>query len=356
MKQQQYVIGVVLVAALGTGAWWLFGRHAASPDPAPAADDVSVLVKTAPVQQQVLPLTMNVFGEVSTGKPEALSFPQAGQLARLAVIVGQQVRRGDLIALMNSDPAAQSAYAQAVSALAFAQAELRRNQQLLALQLATESQVDSARRQLQDAQAALAAQSKLGGAHASAKLEAPFDGVVTALPVGQGDRVPAGATVAQLGRTSTIRAILSIEPAQGGLVKPGMPVAITPIQNNPAVVQGTIGEVQTLVDPKTQMMSAIVTLPAMRGAVLPSGMRVQAAIELGKREAWAVPRQAVLDDDKGSYLFQVANKHARRVEVSKLAEMGQTYGVDGKIDGKFPAVVLGNYELRDGMSVREDAR
>lgn len=357
MKRQALIIGAVLMAALGTGAWSLLARPTVKTDPPQApADEISALVQTAPVQQKNLPLVMQVFGEVASGKPEALSFPQAGQLLRLAVGAGQPVRRGELLAVLSSDPAAQSAYAQAANALTFAQGELRRVEQLLALQLATQSQVDGARKQLHDAQAGLAAQSTLGGAHASATLQAPFDGIVIALPVAQGERLPAGATVMQLGRSDQLRVMLAIEPNQASLVKRGMPVALTPLQLAPATLTGTIAEVRSLIDPKTQMVSAIVTLPAARGGQLLGGMRLQAAIELGQRQAWAVPRQAVLSDDKGAYLFQVAHQHARRVEVRTLMEAGQMVGVEGPVDGALPTVVLGNYELSDGMRVREAGR
>lgn len=358
MKQQYLVAGVVTVAAaLAAGAWWHFGHAAGKADSSePAADDTSVLVQTQPVRQQALPLTLDVFGEVATGKPEALSFPQAGQVVRLAVVLGQKVRRGDLVATLNSDPAAVSSYAQAANAVGFARRELQRNQELFGLQLATQSQVDTARKQLEDAQAALAAQSKLGGAHASAQLSAPFDGIVTALPVGQGDRVAAGATVVQLGRADKLRVLLSIEPAQSAQVKAGMPVAVTPVQDGARTIDATIGEVVDLIDPKSQMVTAIAGLPPAGQARLVSGMRVQAAIRLGQRQAWAVPRQAVLSDDKGAYLFQVASNKARRVDVARLAEAGQLYGVAGKIDAGLPVVVLGNYELHDGMTVREGAR
>jgi hypothetical protein len=83
---------------------------------------------------------------------------------------------------------------------------------------------------------------------------------------------------------------------------------------------------------------------------------VEAAIRLGRIDAWSVPRQAVLSDEQGSYLFQVADGHARRVAVAVRGEDGATYGVDGKLDPNLPVVVLGNYELRDGMRVRGEAR
>jgi len=357
MKRQQIIIAAVLVAAAGAGGWAVLRHAGAKADAGEGADGAEVaataLVQTARVQQQALPLSLSVFGDVAPGKVEALSFPQAGQLVRLAVVPGQQVHRGDVVAVIASDPAAQSAYAQAANGLAFAKRELARNRELLALQLATQSQVDAAAHQLQDAEAAMAAQAKLGGAAASANLAATVDGAVVATPVAQGERVQAGTAVVQLGRTDTLRVQLALDPAQSATLRAGMPVTIA---GGAAPVAATLSEIGRAVDPKTQMVTAVVALPAAKQGALIAGMHVQAEIELGKRQAWVVPRAAVLVDDRGAYLYQVVNGKAQRVDVAKLAETAQNYGVDGKLDAQRPVVVLGNYELQDGMAVREAVR
>jgi membrane fusion protein (multidrug efflux system) len=340
--------------ACGIGYWW-YSSHAAGQQDAPAsAENASALVVTQPARQQRLPLTMDTFGEIATGKPDSLSFPQAGQVTALPVVLGQHVRRGELLASLASDPTAVSAYAQAANAVGFARRELTRQQELLGLQLATQTQVDSARKQLEDAQAALAAQARLGGARAGAELRAPYDGIVSALAVGQGDRIAAGAAVVQLGRADRLRALLALEPAQSALVRAGMPVTISPILDGAKPFEASIASTGELVDPKTQMVSAIVELPAGQRGRLVAGTRVQALIRIGQRDAWAVPRQAVLSDDQGAYLFQVRASKAHRVAVTRIAELGQTYGVAGQVDGSLPVVVLGNYELSEGMAVRED--
>jgi RND family efflux transporter MFP subunit len=356
MKTSTLVIGAV-VAAVVAGAAWHFHAPAHAADPAPEkSDDTSVLVREQAVAQQALPQTLDVFGEIVTGKPESLSFPQAGQLLQLSVVLGQHVRRGEPVAVIGTDPNTVAAYAQAANGVGFARRELQRQQELAGLQLATQSQVDAARKQLEDNQAALAAQARLGGAHASVTLGAPFDAVVTALPVAQGERVAAGVPVAQLGRADRPRALLAIEPGRSAALSPGMPVTIKPLQDGAAPIAARISAVQGVVDPKTQMVTAIVELPGAQAGTLASGTRVEAAIQLGQHRAWGVPRQAVLSDDAGSYLFQVANRHARRVAVQVAGESGQSYGVTGQVDPKLPVVVLGNYELRDGMAVREGAR
>lgn len=355
MKTSTLVIGA-LVVALGVGVAWHW--HAgASADAAPEKnDDASVLVRLQPVTRQALAQTLDTFGEIATGKPESLSFPQPGQLLQLPVVPGQRLRRGDTIAVIGTDPNAVAAYTQAANAVGFAQRELKRQQELAGLQLATQSQVDAARKQVEDSQAALAAQARLGGAHASVTLSAPFDAVVTALPVAQGERVAAGAPIAQLGRVDRPRALLAIEPVRSAAVKPGMTVTIKPLLDGAAPIAGRVATVDGVVDPKSQMVTAIVELPASQAAGLAAGTRVEAAVTLGAGDAWSVPRQAVLNDEQGSYLFQVASSRARRVAVQVLGETAQTYGVNGQLDPKLPVVVLGNYELHDGMQVREGAR
>ncbi|MFC5549113.1 efflux RND transporter periplasmic adaptor subunit [Massilia aerilata] len=359
MNTRHIGIGVALAAVIGAAAWWHFGPAgpAQQQDAAQQGkDDTSVLVQTASVTRSSLAQTVSVFGEVAAGKPESLSFAQAGQLLRVPLVAGQQVRRGELLATLGSDPTAQSNYEQASNAVGFAQRELKRNEELLGLQLATASQVDAARKQLRDAQASLEAQRRLGGGQGISRLEAPFDAVVTALPVAQGERVQAGAAVVQLGRTDRLRVLLSLEPAQSARLAPGMPVKITPQQDGAPPITAPITEIQHMVDPKNQMVTGIVDLPAGKTPQLLVGTRMQAAIEAGRHEAWVVPRQAVLNDDAGAFLYQVANGHARRVAVRTLTENDKQYGVEGQLAANLPVVVLRNYELKDGMAVRMGSR
>lgn len=351
------LIGAAILLALAGGAgWYIVANHAgaaaggASPDSADGG--ASVLVQTVSAGRHPIPLTMSVFGDIAAGKLESESFPQAGQVTRLAVVPGQAVHRGDLLAVMASDPNALVAYEQANSALEFSRHELKRQQELQALQLATQSQVDSAAKAAADAQAALAAQERLNGARGSVALKSPSDGVVVAIPVAQGDRVAAGATIVQVGRTDTLKALLAIEPLRAGELKAGMKVTLLASPDGAPGVDSTIASVQNVVDPKTQMAGAIALLPAAAQARMPVGAHLQGVIELGRRPAWLVPRQAVLVDEQGAYLFQVVKQKARRVAVRKLVETGSAVGVDGALDAALPVVVLGNYELTDGAAVR----
>ncbi|MYM96429.1 efflux RND transporter periplasmic adaptor subunit [Duganella vulcania] len=353
MTRMTLIGGALLLALTAGGAWWY--SHAGGASAAAGDEEAgggSVLVQTVKVSMQPLPLTMSVFGDIAAGKVESQSLPQAGQVTRMAVVAGQSVRRGDLLAVLSSDPNGLLAYEQASSALEFARHELKRQQDLLALQLSTQSQVDAAAKAAADAKAMLAAQARLNGAHGSVDLISQFDGVVVAMPVAQGDRVAPGATIVQLGRTDTLKVLLAVEPARVGELKTGMKVTLAPLQEGAPAATSTITSIQNMIDPKTQMAGAIALLPALAQARMAVGTHLQGVIELGSRSAWSVPRQAVLVDDQGAYLFQVAHGKARRVAVRKLIETDRVVGVEGVLDAALPVVVLGNYELQDGGAVR----
>lgn len=358
MTRKRLLIIAIVLAVAAVLAWQLAQRREAAAgarQPRPE-NPVSALVQTRPLRKASLANDRLAFGEVATGRLEAVSFARAGQVSRLLVLPGQRVARGAPLATLTSDPNAQAAYAQAANALRFAQDEEKRIEDLFALQLATRSQVDGARKTLHDAQAALAAQRRLGGGLDAATVTAPFDGVVTAINVAQGDRIQPGAPILQLGHADTLRVQLGIEPVDRGLVRPGMPVTLSPVQDESQTIDARITMLQDMIDPKTRLLNALVELPPQPARLLAPGMAVRAVIHAGRREGWALPRQAVLADDRGSYVFQVENGKAHRVAVTKEGESDGEVAVSGALKPGLPVVVLGNYELQDGMAVREDAR
>lgn len=355
-KKTAVILGLlILLGALLTGGW-LWNRHRAAADaPEAASEAVSALVQTQKIEQKLQDLNLQVFGDVSSDKIISLSFSQAGQLSLLPVLPGQQIHQGDTLARLIIDPNTQAAFAQASSAASFARAEMQRQEALFGLNMLTQSQLDTARRQLQDAEAILAAQKKLGGDTATVTLIAAQDGVVAALMAAQGDRIAAGAPVLQLGEAKNLRVQLGIEPAQRQLVHPGMKVTLSTLQDPAQTVSAKLTEVQTVIDPKTQLITATLRLPATAAGAITAGMRVQGMINLGQQLVWLAPRQAVLNDDQGWYLFQISAGKAHRIKVSKVLETATQIGVRGEINPDWPLVVLGNYELEDKMAVREAA-
>ena len=318
-----------------------------------AADTPSVLVKTVAMKQQQMTDTVSGYGSVSpdTRSLETISLPRPGQIVRLLVSPGQPVKKGSALLQFGTGADAAMNYQQARQAVDFATGEATRIGQLVAQQLATQSQLATANKALADAEAALHAQESIGAGRALEQVTAPFDGIVMLVQAAQGDRLAAGAPLMQLARAGGQRVLLGVEPDDARRVLPGMAVSVVPVFSGETRVTGRVAQAFGMINPQTQLVDVLVKVTG--GGLMP-GTRVRAEIEVAKQTAWVVPRSAVLKDANGTYLFQVAQGKAHRVNVQTGLEHKGLIAVQGTFDTAQAVVNLGNYELADGMAVRVD--
>ena len=320
-----------------------------------AADAPSAQVETVALKQQPMADTVSGYGVVSpdTRALQSVNLPRPGQIVGLLVSAGQLVKKGAPLLEFASGAGATLAYRQAQQAVQFARSEVARTAQLAQQQLATQSQLAAANKTLADAEAALHAQESIGSGRALERVTAPFDGVLVALQAAQGDRLAAGVPVLQLARSGGQRVLLGVEPGDVARVHAGMAVSVAPVFDPEHKVPGRVQQVFGMINPQTQFVDVLVAVPG--GGLMP-GMRVHARIQLSRRAEWVVPRSAVLRDAQGAYIFQVRAGKARRVNVQTGIEHGGLIAVHGAFSQSEPVVSLGNYELRDGMAVREGGR
>jgi membrane fusion protein (multidrug efflux system) len=316
-----------------------------------AAESPSVEVETVMLKQQQMAETVSGYGVVSpdTAALQSISLPRSGQIVALLVSPGQVVKKGAPLLEFATGADAALGYLQARHAVEFASSEVTRTEQLLNTQLATQSQLAAARKNLEDAQAALRAQETIGAGRTLERVKAPFDGVVMSLQAGQGERLAAGAPALQMARAGGQRVVLGVEPDEVARVRPGMAVRVSPVFDPGREVAGRVTQVFGMINPQTQFVDVLVNVPD--GGLMP-GTRVRAEIQLNLQSEWVVPRSALLRDTEGAYVFQVRDGKARRVAVQAGLEQHGLIAVKGALDASEPVVSLGNYELQDGMGVR----
>lgn len=316
----------------------------------------SVLIKSEPLRKLSVAETLAAYGSVtpSTGAVINISFPRAGQVARLFIVAGQRVRRGQALLDFATDPNAAALYHQAETTEIFARGELKRVEDLAVHQLATQSQLAAARKALQDAQANLAAQKHIGAGVTTQRVNASFDGVVSQLSMQQGDRVPSGIPILQLSKAGKLRATLGVEPEDIVRLRVDMHVQIASVFGNQPAVASLLLQIHGVINPLTRLVDVDVELQDTTTSGLLPGMQVRGVITLDSRESWVVPRSAVLRDEQGSFLFQARNGHAVRVPVTAGLESGNSVAVSGALDNSLKVIVSGNYELQDGMLLREN--
>lgn len=320
-----------------------------------AAPQPSVAVRTTTLRWHALSQTITAFGIVEPD-PTALTTIDATAAAfvrQVEVTLGQPVHRGEPLLVMRTAPSARARYLSARAEVRYARRALARARELLKQKLATRAEVDAAENALQKAKAVFAALQELGAGKTTRVIRAPFTGIVSRLPIKPGDAVKAGTQLLQLARRDRLAIALGVEPEEVRQVRVGMPVVLTPLFGRQAGVEAKINQVDAVVNPSTRLVDVIVHLRDADAMAFLPGMRVKGTITLSTHHLLAVPRSAILRDEKGAYLFVVKVDKARRVDVRVGLKGGGLVGVRGDLKAGERVVIEGNYELSNGMPVRQ---
>lgn len=309
----------------------------------------STLVTTITPQRGSAPAWLTAYGSATPAQNGAitLSINQPGQVTRLMVTTGAAVRTGQPILIFAVSPSARSGYEQARTQLQTARQQRDTTKRLLGLQLATRDQMAQAEKAVTDAQAALAALAKEGAGSAAQTIAAPFAGIVTAIPVAQGDRTQPGAPLATIVRAGGIVVTVGVPPEKAGAIRVGQRARIRPLDGG-ALLTGQVVRVDRTLDPQTKLVDVDLSFPA--SALLP-GASVSAEIATGTRSGWLVPHDAVVTADGEPHIFQIAGGKARVIPVTDPEPGTDIDLVEGAIDPARPLIVEGAYQVQNGDAV-----
>jgi RND family efflux transporter MFP subunit len=324
-----------------------------------ADETVSVAVKTSNVIEKYIGETLVAYGilDPDPDKVLSLSLSHSGMINRVWVRLGQRVKSGDKLLELVTAPDARMRYLQAQSAADFASQELKRTQMLLKDHLATKAQVDAARKTLNDANASLEALRKRGLDLAEETLLAPMDGIITQLDVAQGQRVQADKTAMLIAAEKSLIARLGIEAEDLRYLTPGTPVTITSVFVPEVTIESEIREVHAMINPVTHLVEVLSPIPEDQVSHHVLGSRVLGHIHLPRHQALMVPRSAVLGDGDSAFVYTVRNGKAYKINVQTGLEQidsnqNSEIEISGDISTGDEVITLGNYELRDGMTIR----
>jgi RND family efflux transporter MFP subunit len=349
MKKVLVFLVVLVVVALG---WFFLGRRPGAAEE--SATRPAASVETVPLASQAIARTIEAFGTVvaAPSGDSLVSAPYDCVVRKVNVSVGSAVAPGDVLLEVDPSPEAKLAGDSARSLLALATKALAATQQRYDLRLATSQELLTAQQAADDARLkadSLAARG-LGG---DGRIIAAAAGVVTRLELGPGALAPTGTPLVMVSAGGQLEARLGVEAAEAGLVRAGQAVTLAS-SNRPALenVPATVRSVGAALDPATGAVEVRAPVPA--GAPLLLGEHVQARIEIQRQEhALVIPRRAVLPDGEKQVLFTVKDGRAVRHEVQVgLATDALLEVTAPDLHAGDPVVILGNYELEDGMAIQ----
>lgn len=328
--------------------------QADSDETVPAAkSSPSVLIQTSPVQQVRMTETLTTYGtvEFSPEYVQAMDVMTEVMVNQVFVAAGQRVRRGDALLSLRATANAQLELERARIDVTFSERNAVRLRDLLSRQLATNAEVQAAEQSLARDQAILAGIQKRLGGKIDRVLSADMEGVVDVVNVRQGDIAAPGTPLLRIAKGDRLRVRLGVEAEDIRKIRTGQSVQVMPVYVKGMPVTGQITQVYQLIDPKTHLSEVVVPLPTAPDML--SGTMVRGDIILQARNALAVPRAAVLYERGGkAYVFVNDKGQAWRRGVDIGHDDGRYVEILGGLANNERVVILGNYELKNGMRVR----
>jgi cobalt-zinc-cadmium efflux system membrane fusion protein len=264
-------------------------------------------VKTSSLGRQRLAGSFSFTASVQAN-PERLAnvAPRVpGRIASVAVRLGDRVKQGQPLALLDSIDVgeAQSAYAQAASEAAVAKAAFERAERLVADEIVPAKEYQRARGEYDKTQAALrAAAQKLrmlgvapaaAGAGSSFPVVAPLAGTVIERRAVIGELAKPEERLFVVADLSRVWVEANVPENQLAHVKPGAAARATVAAYPDRAFQGRVGLVGAVFDKETRTAKAIIELDNVEGLLRPN-MFASVTIQTGEsRDVLAVPESAV---------------------------------------------------------------
>lgn len=332
-----YALAVMLLVACG--------KKAEEKKTAPLATPVTV----TQVVTRSIELLEETVGDLESLEEPTISSEVAGKISRVTVVVGSEVRPGQVLAVLDaqdaslSRQAAQAEVARVETLNTNQERNLERLRQLREKNFISQAAVDDAAAQSKAlAEQLVAARAQLAMAErnvSKTNVLSPVEGRVEKQIVSPGQFVKVGDPLFQVVTTRKLRARLPFPESMANVVKRGMTVRLS----SPAVqgsLEGKIDEIRPMAGNSNRAFDAYVTF-ANPGGWKP-GASVNASLVLGVHEgAQLVPMQSVVLRPAGSVVYvvqggealqrtvEVGSKQNGMVEIRSGLEAGASVVVDG---------------------------
>ncbi|HEX6362002.1 MAG TPA: efflux RND transporter periplasmic adaptor subunit [Albitalea sp.] len=305
-------------------------------------------VDTAAVTRGPVVEAVYATGTVEPSVMVPLAPRAGGRLAAVLVDEGAQVRRGQVLARIESADLDQTVQ-EMLAREQLARAQYERTRDLVAQKFVSPAEVDRTRAELQAAQAAAR---RAQAQHAYNQLVAPADGTVLRRDGEPGQFVAAGQAVLTLACCAPLRVAAEVDEEDIPRVAVGQPVTLRTDALPARLFDGTVAEITPKGDPVSRSYRVRIRLadaPQVDTGPLRTGMTMDVNIVVARREgALLAPTRAFVSDA----VWVLSRGRLQRRAVRKgVSAAERTEVLAGLAEGE--AVVLSPTEtLREGQRAR----
>jgi RND family efflux transporter MFP subunit len=329
------------ILCLGTVALALAACHK-SPEQKPAANLPPVTVRAQTVESKRRIATEEVVGTVRAKLRSVIEAKVSGKIERMLVVPGQQVKAGELLAVIDAREV-QARYDQAAAARQQADADLKRLASLFEQKILSQAEYDGAQAKARIANAAVAeAETMLS----YTKVTAPFAGVITRKHADVGDLATPGKPLLDMEDSRLLRLEADVPEAVVGKLALGdkLPVRVTALETE---LEGVISEIAPAADSGSRTFLVKLDLTAQAG--VRAGQFGRVAMPVGETSALRVPASAVVQRGQMEIVFVVSDGTAQLRLVKTGKRIRDELELVSGVSAGEKVVVEGATGLADGQ-------
>jgi RND family efflux transporter MFP subunit len=337
-------VGIPALVLIGAGLYRILSAN-------PAADVRRLnlpLVRLEPSGKETVTVVRQFTGDVVALQQAGIFAKVSGNLDRVYVDIGTQVRTGQVLALIDTTELRQQ-YDGAAATYENARITYRRSKDLFGQNLLSQQDLDNAETAYKIAASTReTAATKLG----YARVTAPFNGVITRRFFDRGALVTTNnSTIFTLMDLDAVKVTINILEKDIPLIAEGKQATITVDAYPGKTFPGTVTRFSRAVDPGTRTMAVEIDIPNREHKLAP-GMYANVLLVVDTHpDAVTVPTMAVLKDDNGAYVFTVQSDTARAIRVISGVEFGARTEIVSGLAASTPVVTTGQQFARDGGAV-----
>ena len=364
---------LLVLLAFGVG-WILRNRHETAEQQAQSAHQAPppVPVVLGTVQQKDVPIYLDGLGTIQALNTVTVRARVDGQLEKIAFVEGQDVKTGDLLAIIDPAPfraaleQAQAKQNQDQAQLSNARLDFVRDTDLIARKVIAQQQFDTQKAlvaQLDatvktDAAAVESARVNLN----YTTIESPLDGRTGIRQVDQGNIVHATdqnglVVITQLQPISLLFTLpeqnLADIHKQAAANGEDLEVLAVDRDNKTVLDTGKLSVIDNQIDPTTGTIKLKATFPNP-GYQLWPGQFVNARLHLTTRKGGlVVPASVIQRGPNGSYAFVITSENTAEIRPVKVAQVDNGVAlIDDGLQAGERVVVDGQYKLQNGSKVK----
>ena len=303
-------------------------------------DGIPVQVET--VEYKTFEKFQNYFGTLAGIKEATKSAPFGGRISQINYKVGDYVEANQVVVEFPIDEPG-SMYEQAKVTFENSERMYERTKVLLKAGETSQVNFDNVEAQY------LVNKRNYENAKQLTFIESPFSGMIVDIKVNVGDNVNKDAPLFTVAQLQKMRARIWITEKEINQIKKGLPVEML---FGGKTYKGWVVDKSLALDPAKQAFYAEVEFDNSKREIK-SGVTVEVKVLIYKNpKAIIIPRNIVMSDDGGQYIFIDKDDIAQKRYVTNGQESGVYYEISSGLQVGDKLVIHGGSQLTDGAKVK----